>query len=271
MKKSTDLERILSKMESVLIAFSGGVDSTFLAAMSKKYVKGRVLLVTAVSETYSREELIEAKKLAKHIGAEHKIIKTKELQDSNFSSNPPERCYYCKRELFTTLQKIARKEGIKYILDASNRDDLKDFRPGSRAKKESGVRSPLQEAGITKIDIRKMSKQIGLPTWDKPSAACLASRVPYGQRITKKILNRVEKAEKFIREIVEGKRPFARTNVRVRSHGNIARIELGQSEIKRILRGDIMKKITQKLKNLGFAYVTVDIEGFRSGSMNEIL
>lgn len=267
-RKNIKLEKILSGYKSVLLAFSGGVDSTFLLAAAKKVLGENVLAVTAVSETYSAGELKEAKNTAKTLKAKHLIIKTCELQDKRFSSNPPERCYFCKSELFTQLKYIARKKGIKYVIDASNKDDLKDFRPGSKAKKELGVRSPLQEAGLTKDDIRKLSRNMGLITWNRPSAACLASRLPYGEKITKEKLRKIEKAENLINCLL-GTKNIA--PVRVRSHGNIARIELGKDGIKRILGNDIMKKIVSGLKSLGFKYVTVDLEGFRSGSMNEVL
>jgi len=255
-------------MRSVLLAFSGGVDSSFLLAAAKQALGGNVLAVTAVSETYSEGELKEAKKTAKTLKAKHLVIKTCELQDKRFSSNPPERCYFCKSELFTQLNDIARKKGIKYVIDASNKDDLKDFRPGSKAKKELGVRSPLQEAGLTKDDIRKASRKIGLSTWNNPSAACLASRIPYGDEITKEKLKKIERAEEIIKKLLGA---HGRVPVRVRSHGDIARIELDKGEIKRILGNDIMKKISAKFKSLGFKYVTLDLEGFRSGSMNEVL
>lgn len=263
MNKLDHLKSVLKSFPSAIIAFSGGVDSSFLCAVAKEVLGDKVLAVTAVSETYPKSELNDAKKIAKLLKIRHKVIKTKEFNDKRFISNPPQRCYFCKKELFEQLRAIAKKEDIKNILDASNFDDLKDFRPGSKAKKELGVRSPLQESRMTKIDIRKLSKKMGLPTWDKPACACLASRIPYGENISKEKLRKIEDAETFIGSIIP------KTNIRVRAHTNIARVEIDSSQIQRILKGDIMKKIVRKLKDLGFSYVTLDLEGFRSGSMNE--
>ena len=261
--KLTILKSILQKLSSAIIAFSGGVDSSFLCAVAKEVLKDKVLAVTAVSETYPQSELKDAKSMARLLKIRHKIIKTNEFNDKRFISNPPQRCYFCKKELFEQLKAVAKKEVIKTILDASNYDDLKDFRPGTKAKKELGVKSPLQEAKMTKADIRKFSKKMGLPTWDKPACACLASRVPYGENISTEKLRKIEDAETFIGSIIP------KTNIRVRAHNNIARIEIDPSKIPGILKGDIMKKIARKLKDLGFSYVTLDLEGFRSGSMNE--
>mgnify|MGYP001228374923 CR=1 FL=1 len=266
MNKLESLKKNIARSGSAVIAFSGGVDSTFLAAVAKEVLGNKALLVTAVSETYSKGELKDAVFLAKRLKLQHMLIKTREFDDRQFVSNPPERCYYCKKELFKRLWEIARRKKIKNVLDGSNFDDLSDFRPGSKAKKELGVRSPLQEAGFTKADIRYFSKRMGLPTWDKPACACLASRIPYGDKITNYKLQMIEKAEKMIRNIFGEK-----ASIRVRMHGDIARIELEKRSIKRLFKGDIIEKIAGKLKKIGFSYVTVDLEGFRSGSMNEIL
>ena len=219
-------------MSSAIIAFSGGVDSSFLCAVAKEVLKDKVIAVTAVSETYPKSELKDAKDIAKLLKIRHKTIRTKEFNDKSFISNPPQRCYFCKKELFEQIKAIAEKEGIKTILDASNYDDLKDFRPGSKAKKELMVRSPLQEAKMTKADIRKFSKKMGLPTWDKPSCACLASRIPYGEGISKEKLRRIEEAEEIIKKLLGA--PHA-TPIRVRAHNNLARIEIDSLQFQRIL------------------------------------
>ncbi len=266
MNKLKSLKKLLKKTESAVIAFSGGVDSAFLAAVAKETLGERTILVTAVSQTYSKSELKDAVFLAKRLKLQHMLIKTREFDDRQFVSNPPERCYYCKKELFKRLWEIARRKKIKNVLDGSNFDDLSDFRPGSRAKIELGVRSPLQEAGFTKADIRYFSKRMGLPTWDKPACACLASRIPYGEKITNYKLHMIEKAERYLKTIFGEK-----TNLRVRVHGDIARIELEKDLIKRLFKGAIMNKTAEKFKKIGFSYVCADLEGFRSGSMNEIL
>lgn len=266
MNKLKSLKKLLKNAESAVIAFSGGVDSTFLAAVAKEALGNKVLLVTAVSQTYSKSELKEAACLAKRLKLPHILIKTREFKDNRFASNPPERCYYCKKELFGQLWTVARKKKITNVLDGSNVDDLSDFRPGSMAKIELGVRSPLQEARLTKNDIRNLSKKMGLSTWDKPARACLASRIPYGEKITNYKLQMIEKAERYLKTIFGEK-----TNLRVRVHGDIARIELEKDLIKRLFKGAIMKKTTEKFKKIGFSYVCADLEGFRSGRMNEML
>ena len=264
MNKLDRLKALLSKMPSVLIAFSGGVDSSFLCSVACGALGKNATAVTAVSPTYTDNETKEAKLLAKLIGIRHKLIRTGEFQDERFVSNPPERCYYCKKALFASLRKLADNMGIAEVLDASNIDDNRDFRPGSRAKKEFSVRSPLQDVRMSKAEIRKYSRQMGLSTWNRPSAACLASRLSYGERITAKKMKMIEKAEEYLKKL-------GFITVRVRLHGGIARIELGSSEIKRIFKGDIMVNVRRKLKDLGFNYITLDLEGFRSGSMNEVL
>jgi uncharacterized protein len=260
------LKNILKKMGRVVIAFSGGVDSTFLVKAAKDILgRKNVLAVTATSETFPRSELKDAKRMAGMIGVRHIVIRTKELEDPGFKNNPPRRCYYCKSELFNRLKKIAKRYGFKYVADASNYDDRKDFRPGAVAAKEKKIRSPLKEARLTKDDIRRLSKKSGLPTWDKPSYACLASRIPYYEPITGKKLNRIEAAEEALRK------KFGLRQVRVRSHGDIARIEVASEDIRRLIGDKAGRDIVKRFNALGFKYVTVDLRGYRTGSMNEAL
>jgi len=262
--KSQNLEDILLDMESVLIAFSGGVDSTLLLRVAKDVLGDHVLAVTANSTVYPSEEIEQAKALAHNLKARHEIIETRELTNPKFVSNPKDRCYWCKKELFAELTSIARENNLKYVLDGTNFDDLDDFRPGMEAARELGVRSPLQEAMLTKADIRSMSKRLGLPTWSKPSFACLASRLPYGTRITRDKLVRIDRAERFLKDL-------GFTHVRVRHHDTIARIEVPREDIPRLFDESIRRQLLSYLKKLGYTYVTVDIEGYRTGSMNEVL
>lgn len=261
MRKGKKLEAILKDLEGAVIAFSGGVDSTYLLKKAVDVLgANRVLAVTAASETYPGRELDEAKKLACDIGARHRVIHTSELAIKNFSKNPPNRCYYCKKELFGTLTKIAREEDLVWVLDGSNFDDLKDHRPGSQAALELGVRSPLKEAGMTKNEIRKSSKLLGLSTWSKPAFACLSSRFPYGQEITAEKLGQVATAEDFLSEL-------GFTQFRVRHHGSVARIEVLPAERKKALQHS--EAICRAFREAGFKYAALDLLGYRQGSMNE--
>ncbi|MGZ3578045.1 MAG: ATP-dependent sacrificial sulfur transferase LarE [Syntrophales bacterium] len=262
--KLGSLEKILTDMQSVLIAYSGGTDSTFLLKVAANVLGDKAIAVTASSETYTPQELREARKNAETIGAQHVVVYTNELDDPNFSSNPPDRCYHCKKELFTKLTELARRHSLNAIIDGSTCDDERDFRPGMKAVAEFGVKSPLKEAGFTKEDIRNLSKAMNLPTWDKPPLPCLSTRFPYGTQITKEKVLRVGRAEEFLAG-------FGIRQLRVRDHGNIARIEVLRADMPIFLDEEISKLIMEKFKLLGYAYVALDIQGYRMGSMNEPL
>ncbi|WP_033426660.1 MULTISPECIES: ATP-dependent sacrificial sulfur transferase LarE [Thermoanaerobacter] len=263
-QKLNVLKSYIKELGSLAVAYSGGVDSTFLIKVAYDVLGDKALAVTARSSTYPEREFNEAIKYIQEIGARHIAITSEELDVDGFSSNPIDRCYYCKKELFQKVWKVAKENGIDHIADGSNYDDLNDYRPGMKAAQELKVVSPLKFAKLTKKDIRALSKEMGLPTWNKPSFACLASRIPYGQLITREKLSMIDKAENFLIEL--GFR-----QLRVRHHGNIARIELGEKDYEKILNRDLMKKIAAKLKDIGFTYVTLDLEGYRTGSMNEVL
>lgn len=251
-------------MGSLAVAFSGGVDSTFLLKVAADVLGDRALAVTARSSTYPERELREAEAFAKSLGARHVVIDSEELDIPGYSDNPVNRCYFCKRELFEKVRETARKNGIRYVADGSNQDDLGDYRPGMKAADELQVVSPLKAAGMTKDDIRLLSKELDLPTWNKPAFACLASRFPYGQKITREKLAMVDRAEQFLLDL--GFR-----QVRVRHHGDLARIEVDPDERGRFFSGDLMGKVYEGLKSIGFTYVTLDLKGYRTGSMNEAI
>ena len=262
-KKLTKLRTILQEMESAVVAFSGGVDSAFLLKMAVTELgTGRVLAATGQSPTYPAWELEEAERLARMLGVRQLIVATEELAKDEFAANPPARCYFCKQELFSRLRRIAGDEGLRHVLDGTNLDDLDDLRPGRQAARELGVRSPLLEAGLTKEDIRVCSREMGLATWDKPACACLASRFPYGTNITREKLRQVEEGEDYLRSL--GFRQF-----RLRHHGAVVRIEIERDQMPLLLAK--AGEVAWVLKQQGFNYATMDLDGYRTGSMNETL
>jgi len=261
--KKDKLYAIIRDMGGCVVGFSGGVDSTLLFAVAAEVLGDRALAVTATSETYPERERREAEAFAKKIGGRHRVVESEELDIPGFAENPKNRCYYCKSELFSKLRKIADEEGLPYVLDGSNLDDRGDYRPGKEAACELNVRSPLDEAGFSKEDIRILSKDMDLPTWDKPSFACLSSRFPYGTTITREKVSQVGSAEESLRAL--GLR-----TIRVRHHGDMARIELGPAEFEQVVNG-LRDEVVRLVKSAGYAYVAIDLQGYRTGSMNEVL
>jgi uncharacterized protein len=252
-------------LDSTVVAFSGGVDSSVVLALAiDELGPDCVLAVTSASETYLPEETAAARDVAQRLGARHLVIETAELQIPGFVENPPDRCYYCKTELYGSLWAIARREGLATVVDGANSDDSRDFRPGHRAADEAGVRHPLMEAGLSKESVRSLGLRLGLDNWAKPASPCLSSRFPYGERITLEKLAAVRDAEAHLRGL-------GLVDLRVRYHGPVARIEAPVGELARLLEPDVRVGIIGRFKELGFAYVTLDLEGFRSGSMNEVL
>jgi uncharacterized protein len=258
------LKEAIQKMNSILIAYSGGVDSTFLLKVAFDVLGQNAVGVIAKSPTYPLREYENALKTARIIGAKVIEISTDELKSSEFAANSPNRCYYCKKELFLKLRKIAKDLGLSYVADGSNADDQNDFRPGHLASRELQVKSPLNEAHLTKKEIRELSRKIGLPTWKKPSMACLASRIPYGETITEEKLQAISDAEYYLQK-------QGLSQIRVRCHGAIARIEVEPEEFIRFSDNGFRNKVINHIKKCGFTYIVIDLQGYRTGSMNEVL
>ncbi len=263
-EKLEQLRTLFKEMEQALIAYSGGIDSTLVAKIAYDVLGDRALAVTAVSPSLLPEELEDAILQAATIGISHQIVQTHEMENPNYTSNPVNRCYFCKSELHDTLKPLALKLGYPYVVDGVNADDLHDYRPGIRAAKERGARSPLAEVNISKVEVRQLSQQLSLPWWDKPAQPCLSSRFPYGEEITVAKLQRVGRAEIYLRKL-------GFKDLRVRSDGDTARIELLAEQIKEFVLTTDLPTIVSAFQKLGFLYVTLDLEGYRSGKLNQVL
>lgn len=262
--KCKNLREYIKNLGSLCVAFSGGVDSTYLLALAHEVLGDKVMAVTVCSSMYTKREYHESKQLALKLGVKHMTIDADEYSIKEFVENTKDRCYYCKHAIFTKIKEVAVQHGMAYVADGSNADDDNDFRPGMKAIKELGVVSPLKAVALIKREIRVLSKEMELPTWDKPAFACLASRIPYGINITREKLAMVEQAEEYLMHV--GFKQF-----RVRHHGEIARIEVLPADRSRFLEEPLYQDIIREYKKIGFAYVTLDLEGYRMGSMNEVL
>ncbi|WP_202219162.1 ATP-dependent sacrificial sulfur transferase LarE [Okeania sp. KiyG1] len=263
-KKLKELKKIFSEMEKALIAYSGGIDSTLVAKVAYDVLGDKALAITAISPSLLPEDLEDARIQAAVIGISHEEVETNEMENPNYTSNPINRCYFCKSELHDTLKPLALKRGYSYVVDGVNADDLRDYRPGIQAAKERGARSPLAELGISKFEVRQLAKELGLPWWDKPAQPCLSSRFPYGEEITVEKLQRVGRGERYLRDL-------GLKNLRVRSEKDTARIELPPEQIKEFVLTINLPQLIEKFKEFGFIYVTLDLEGYRSGKLNQVL
>lgn len=262
--KEERLREIFRELDSVIVAYSGGVDSSYVAYVANAELGPRAVCITGQSASLPEYQRAEIDSVVQKFGFQHEVIQTEELENPGYSANNPDRCFFCKDELYTKLESVARTRGVKCIVDGSTVDDLGDYRPGRRAASQHAVRSPLIEAGLTKSEVRELSRRATLPTWDKPASPCLSSRIAYGTTVTIERLSKVDRGEEILREF--GFREF-----RVRHHDQLVRIEIAPAEMDRVLRKDLIDELARRFRQLGFKYVTLDLEGFRSGSMNEVL
>ena len=262
--KEERLREIFRELDSVIVAYSGGVDSSYVAYVANAELGPRAVCITGQSASLPEYQRAEIDSVVQKFGFQHEVIKTEELENPGYSANNPDRCFFCKDELYTKLESVARTRGVNCIVDGSTVDDLGDYRPGRRAASQHAVRSPLIEAGLTKSEVRELSRRATLPTWDKPASPCLSSRIAYGTTVTIERLSKVDRGEEILREF--GFREF-----RVRHHDQLVRLEIAQAEMDRVMRKEVFQKLAARFRELGFKYVTLDLEGFRSGSMNEVL
>ena len=262
--KEEQLREIFRELESVIVAYSGGVDSSYVAYVANAELGPRAVCITGQSASLPAFQRVEIDRVVGKFGFQHEVIQTDELDNPSYQANNPDRCFFCKDELYTKLESVARERGIQTIVDGSTVDDLGDYRPGRRAAAQHAVRSPLIEVGLSKGEVRELSRRATLPTWDKPASPCLSSRIAYGTTVTIERLSKVDRGEEILREF--GFREF-----RVRHHDQLVRLEIAPSEMDQILRREVFQQLAARFRELGFKYVTLDLEGFRSGSMNEVL
>jgi uncharacterized protein len=263
-EKEERLRRILREMESCIVAFSGGVDSSYLAVIAHQELGSKALAVTAESPSYPTAQRNIAAGIVERYGLRHRFIESDEMSDANYVQNPSNRCYFCKHELYTRLQSVAANEGFRFVLDGNNLDDTADYRPGRQAGRELEIRSPLIEAQLTKAEIRELSRRLGLATWSQPASACLSSRIPYGSEVTVEKLQMIDRGEEIMRDL-----GFSQT--RVRHHGEIARIEIAREELPKALSIEMFEILSREFKRIGFRFVAVDVDGYRTGALNEVL